>query len=92
MTYLAVNELKRSKDVWNRLVKERELIVTRDGKPCALLIGVSPSSVDSDLAEIRRALFSSAVSRARKRARGKVEPDRDIRDLVRKSRRDRGVA
>ena len=89
MSYLAVNELKRSKDVWARLGREREMIITRDGKPCAVLVGVSADTVESDLAEIRRALFGAAVSRVRGRARRSAASLPDVEALVRRSRRER---
>jgi antitoxin (DNA-binding transcriptional repressor) of toxin-antitoxin stability system len=92
MTYLAVNELKRSKDVWKKLDAERELVITRDGKPCAILVGVSPDTVESDLAEVRRALFSAAVTRGRVRARRCPPKPAEIDEVIRQSRRDRGIS
>ena len=68
MDYLAVKDLKKTRDLWQKLDRERELIITRDGKPSALMISVSPETVDDALREIRRALFSAAVGRARKQA------------------------
>jgi hypothetical protein len=89
MTYLAVNDLKRSKNMWARLDVEKEIIITRDGKPCAILVGVSPETVEDDLSEVRRALFSAAVSRIRDRARGKVPAETEIKESILESRRAR---
>jgi len=52
MTYIAVQELKRTGDIWKKLAQERELVVTREGKPCAILVGVTPEGVEGALAEI----------------------------------------
>jgi antitoxin (DNA-binding transcriptional repressor) of toxin-antitoxin stability system len=68
MTYLPVNELKQGKRLWERLHAEKQLVVTRDGRPCAVLIGVEPDTVEDSVGAIRRALFSAAVSRVRRRA------------------------
>jgi len=91
MSYIAVNELKKSKDVWEKLSRERDLIVTRDGKPCALLIDVSPETVEEDLAEVRRALFSAAVSRVRRRARKRPPSAKAIEKTIQESRRSRRI-
>lgn len=68
MDYLAAKDLKKTKKLWEKLASERKLVITRDGKPSALMISVSPETVEEALREIRRALFSTAVSRVRKRA------------------------
>ena len=92
MTYIAVQELKRTGDIWKKLAQERELVVTREGKPCAILVGVTPEGVEDALAEIRRALFSSAISRARQiTAKRPTSPDA-IATVIRHSRRARGSA
>lgn len=67
MGYLAVTELKKTKALGAQLESEREIIVTRDGKPMAIMIGVDGETVESSLREIRRALFSAAVGRIRER-------------------------
>ncbi len=65
MSYLSVQDLKRTSEVWKRLDAEREIIITRSGKPCAIMIDVSPEECEDTLAAIRRARFSSTVARAR---------------------------
>ena len=75
MDYLAVKDLKKTKELWEKLASEREMVITRDGKPSALMISISPETVEDSLREIRRALFSAAVSRVRKRAERKGIPE-----------------
>ena len=89
MDYIAVKDLKKTRELWSKLDRDRELIITRDGKPSALMISVSPETVDDALREIRRALFSAAVSRARKRAEADPPLVEEIEELVRKSRSER---
>lgn len=68
MTYIGVGELKQSKRVWKMLAQEKELVVTRDGRPGALLVEVAAENVEESLKAIRRAMFSVAVSAGRRRA------------------------
>ena len=89
MTYVAVQDLKRSRALWDSLAQEHELVVTRDGKPCAILIGVTPENVEDSLADIRRSLFSSAVSRARRAAARRPATPDAIEAVIRESRRRR---
>ncbi|MBT4503499.1 MAG: prevent-host-death protein [Gemmatimonadetes bacterium] len=92
MDYLAVKDLKKTKDLWERLAAEKELVITRDGKPSALMISVSPETLDDSLREIRRALFSAAVSRVRRRAEGNAPNAQEIEAVIRESRQERSVS
>jgi len=89
MGYLSVKDLKKTKELWTRLEEEREVIITRDGKPCAIIVGVSPESVEQDLGEIRRALFSAAVTRARQKAKARRPSAKALEQTIRESRRQR---
>ncbi len=86
MTYVAVQDLKRSRAIWESLAQKHELIVTRDGKPCAILIGVTPENVEDSLAGIRRSLFSSAVDRARRTAARRPPTPAAIETVIRQNR------
>lgn len=75
---MAVSELKRSRDLWKRLSFSKEVVLTRDGKPGALMVEVSPESIEDVVKAMRRALFSQAVSNARKRAGNEPMSDDEI--------------
>jgi hypothetical protein len=75
MDYLAVNELKHSKKLWSRLSEQKELVLTKDGKPGALILGVTPESLETVVTAVRKALFSEAVSNIRRRAAAQDLPD-----------------
>ena len=93
MHYLAAKDLKKTRELWQKLADERELVITRDGKPSALMISVSPETVEDSLREIRRALFSAALSRVRRRAGEEGIPDdAAIAAEIDQSRRDRGLS
>lgn len=92
MNYLTVKDLKQTRNLWRQLSNEQELVITRDGLPCAILVEVSPDSCQESLTEIRRALFSSAVSRIRRKAGGRqISPD-EVDAVISESRRARASA
>ena len=92
MDYLAVKDLKKTRELWEKLASERELVITRDGKPLAMMISISPETVEESLAEIRRALFSAAIRRVRKRAERDGKPDdAAIAAEIDQSRKGRGL-
>lgn len=89
MTYLQVKDLKKTRELWWRLEQDRELVITKDGQPRAIMISVEPDELESSLVEIRRALFSAAVGRVRRRAETLPLADDDIVRAIEESRRDR---
>jgi len=91
MRYLAIKDLKNSRSLREKLDKERELIITKDGQPFALLIGVNADNVDESLREVRRAMFSKAVGGARKKAALAIPKEIDIENEIAQSRKARGI-
>lgn len=91
MNYLAIKDLKKTRMVREMLDSERELVLTCDGRPFAMLVSLSPDSVEESLKEVRRALFSSAVARIRKRTAGSTVSEEDIAREVSASRKERGI-
>ena len=89
MSYLQVKDLKKSRELWQRLERDRELVITRDGQPRAIMIGIEPDELEAALPEIRRALFSTAVGRVRERAENLPKAEKDIERAIRESRKDR---
>ena len=63
MRFVTVRDLRgRSAEIWRRLAAERELIITSNGKPVAILSSVSEGDVEGSLAAIRRARAMRAVA------------------------------
>jgi hypothetical protein len=91
MSYIAIQDLKRMKAVREKLEKERELVVMKDGLPFALLVGIEPDAVEESLAEIRRAMFSTAVMRARNRVKGQPPTGESIQREIDRSREGRAL-
>ncbi|SPD75033.1 hypothetical protein PITCH_A410014 [uncultured Desulfobacterium sp.] len=91
MGYMAVKDLKKTRSLREQLEKEKELILTKDGQPFALIIGISPDKIEDSLNEVRRALFSAAVMRARKKALISPTTSEEINDEIKKTRKSRGI-
>jgi antitoxin (DNA-binding transcriptional repressor) of toxin-antitoxin stability system len=71
MKFLSVRDLRgRSAQVWKNLPEEREMIVTSNGRPIAILASITESTLEESLSAFRRARAVAAViSLQRKSAR-----------------------
>jgi len=49
--------------VWNKLDTERELVVTNNGKPFALMIPIDETNLDDVLASVRQANVMRSIAR-----------------------------
>jgi antitoxin (DNA-binding transcriptional repressor) of toxin-antitoxin stability system len=66
MEFVSARDLRiQPGQVWQRLSKSGELIVTWNGKPIALLSSVDEATLEQTLIAFRRARAQMAVSRAR---------------------------
>ena len=62
MKFVTVRDLRgRPGQVWKKLAEERELVLTSNGRPIALLSPVTEESFERDLAIMRRARALAAV-------------------------------
>lgn len=89
MTSIAVQDLKRPRELRDMLTQEHEVFVTKDGRPFAIMVGVEAESADDTLREVRRALFSSAILRARRQARETPITEAEIAAEVKAVRSER---
>jgi hypothetical protein len=82
MNYIGVAELKQTKRMWKMLDSEGELVLTKEGKPGAVILAVTPETLESTVRSIRRARFSDAVARIRLRgpAMDEAEVEKEIAD------------
>jgi len=70
MNFLAVNELKSPRKLRARLQREKELLLTTNGKPTAVILSVDPDEDPEDLLNAtREARSRQALSRIREAAR-----------------------
>ncbi|MBN1458675.1 MAG: type II toxin-antitoxin system prevent-host-death family antitoxin [Armatimonadetes bacterium] len=71
MKFVSVRDLRgRSAEIWRELPDEREMVITSNGRPVAILATVSESNLEESLAAFRRARAIEAVSSMQRRSTG----------------------
>ena len=62
MRFVSVRDLRgKSAEIWRKLSGEKEIVVTSNGRPIALLSAVSEETLEESLASLRRARAIGAV-------------------------------
>ena len=70
MKFVTVREFRgNTANVRKRLETEREIILTSNGKPFAMLTPVEPDTVEEEVAAVRQARARVAMDRIREHAR-----------------------
>ena len=63
MKFLSVRDLRgKSASVWRDLLSEREMVVTSNGRPVALLTAIDETNVEESLAAWRQVRATQAVT------------------------------
>ena len=71
MRFVTVRNVRSSSArIWKELSITKEMIITNNGKPVALLTPVSDRTMEPTLRAVRRALASSVIERLQFDARG----------------------
>ena len=69
MKFLSVRDLRgKSAEIWKRLPGEREMIITNNGRPIAILAAVNESNLEESLAAFRQARAVEAVASLQRRS------------------------
>lgn len=69
MEFVTIRDLRlKPGDVWDKLRQQRELILTSNGRPVAVIAGVGDDDVEETVAALRRARAQAAISRLRRAA------------------------
>ena len=64
MKFITVRDLRLSPaKIWKDLPVEKEMIITNNGKPVALLTPVSDQNMESTLRAVRQAMAASAIEK-----------------------------
>ena len=64
MQFITVRDLRRRPgQVWTKLIRERKVILTSNGKPIAILSAVSEENLERTLTALRQARAIGAVER-----------------------------
>jgi len=93
MKFISIRELRnRPGEIWKQL-REDDLVLTANGRPRGVLVGLEDGELEETLESLRRARALTAVSRMRRRAAetGAAElPGEAIEAEVRAARRRLG--
>lgn len=93
MRFLSVRELRgNSARIWRELPKEREMVVTNNGRPVAVLTAVDDDNVEESLAAWRRVRATQAIADIQQQSmqKGTAELSMDEVDAeIKKARQDR---
>jgi antitoxin (DNA-binding transcriptional repressor) of toxin-antitoxin stability system len=62
MKFLSVRDLRgKSAQIWKELPEEREMVVTSNGRPIAILAAITEANLEESLSAFRRARAVEAV-------------------------------
>jgi antitoxin (DNA-binding transcriptional repressor) of toxin-antitoxin stability system len=69
MKFISVRDLRnKSAQVWDQLPQEREMIITSNGRPIAIIAAISDSNVEESLSAFREARAVKAVASLQRRS------------------------
>lgn len=91
MTFVTARDLRlKAAEIWEQLGKEDEIVVTVNGRPCAIITGTTPEGLEESLLLLRRLKAQIAVAKMRRSAAaaGKVTAD-VIEGEIRAARKER---
>ena len=69
MKFISVRDLRsKSAQVWKQLPQEREMIITSNGRPIAIIAAISDSDLEESLSAFRQARAVEAVVSLQRRS------------------------
>lgn len=69
MKFLSVRDLRgKSAQIWKDLPEEREMVITSNGRPIAILAAISESNLEESLTAFRQARAIEAVATLQRRS------------------------
>lgn len=69
MRFVSVRDLRgKSAEIWKDLQGEREMVITSNGRPVAILAAVNESNLEESLSAFRRARSVEAVAKLQQRS------------------------
>lgn len=69
MEFVTIRDLRlRPGEVWEKLRQQRELVLTSNGRPVAVIAGVGEDDVEETVTALRRARAQLAAARLRRAA------------------------
>ena len=69
MEFYSVRELRtNTKSIWKELSKDNDVVITNNGKPYALMVGIPEGRFDETVRALRQAKALAAMDRMRNQA------------------------
>ena len=69
MKFVTVRDFRNSsRDIWDKVRNDEDIVVTSNGKPTAILVNVSESNLEEVLSSIRQAKAMRAFNKMRQQA------------------------
>ena len=69
MKFLTVRDLRgKSAQIWKELPKEKEMVVTSNGRPIAILAAINDANLEESLSAFRQARAVDAVASLQRRS------------------------
>jgi antitoxin (DNA-binding transcriptional repressor) of toxin-antitoxin stability system len=69
MRFLSVRDLRgKSAQIWKDLPSEREMVITSNGRPIAILASISEANLEESISAFRQARSIEAVAALQRRA------------------------
>jgi antitoxin (DNA-binding transcriptional repressor) of toxin-antitoxin stability system len=82
MKFLSVRDLRgKSAQIWKDLPEEREMVITSNGRPIAILAAINESNLEESLTAFRQARAVEAVAALQRRSADQ-EKDRITMDEI----------
>jgi hypothetical protein len=96
MDFVSVRDLRiQPGEVWKKLAKQHDLVITRNGKPFAILTETSPTGLHDDINALHKARFGKALDAARATAEQAGVADMSMEEIlaeIDEARRERKAA
>ena len=91
MKFVTVRDFRNSsRDIWEKVSKDEDVIVTNNGKPTAILVNVSEDNLEEVLASIRQARAMRAINRLQEQASSSTYmDDAEIESVIKKYRAEK---
>lgn len=90
MEFYSARELRtNTKSIWNDLSRDDDVVITNNGKPYALMVGIPEGRFDETVRAIRQARAIAAMDRMRSNAKKTgFLSDEEIDEAVREARKE----
>ena len=88
MEFYSARALRTStKAIWEDLSKDNDIVITNNGKPCALMVGIPEGRFDETVRAIRQAKAIAAMDSMRSQAeKNGFMSDKEIDEAIKEAR------